>query len=492
MMRAIVLAVLSPWFASQAMACEPGFALCTGLRNEIEVMSLDSPGGRSRAAFGDMLGVHSLFWETQGTLANEAGDLKPEVLSLLRKSGVRVIRQGGGANEIDWQQCAGPLASRKPQKVASWIPPAVCRFGIREYERALDGLGLVRSWHVANIVGVEFQVAPVAQVAQAAGKRAQYTREIAGKGREIHWELGNEVERGRYPWSTSEIIARMSSVGEAIRKADPEARLIAPVLEYRPANIANEYEYNGAIIRAMKPLVQDFALHTYYENPPEGPSLHNRLTYISRLTEQIRRQVPQGMLWVTEHARWPKGSPRDGNRWRANWYQTTDAEGVLTTADFLVGMSQIDGIAGAMWHGLRAGPWNFLDVDADSRISLGQMAKLFEFLSARLGEKLPVPVATTVGVMSRAGGQGELRTSAFVSPGRKDQLAVVIVNRGSDAVKFELRIKGGQSGWSKQGGASFSPATGQVSTQQKSATSDADRELVAPARSVTIFQFQFK
>ena len=493
MIRAMVLTGLAS-IACHAMACEPGFELCTGLRNEIDVTSLDSPGVRTRAPFGDMLGVHSLFWETQSVLANDSGELKTEALSLLKKSGVRLIRQGGGANEIDWQQCAGAVASRKPQKVASWMPPVPCRFGIKEYEKAVDALGLTRSWHVANLVGVEFQVAPVERMAQVAGQRATHTREMAGKGREIHWELGNEVERGRYPWSTAEIIARMTSVGEAIRKADPAVKLVAPVLEYRPANIANEYEYNGAVIRAMKPLVQDFALHTYYENPPEGPSLHNRLTYIRRLTDQIRKQVPQGMLWVTEHARWPKGSPSDGNRWRNNWYQTTDVDGVLATADFLVGMSQIDGVAGAMWHGLRAGPWNFLDVDADARISAGQMAKLFEFLSAQLGDRLPVPAATTVGVMSRAGGQGELRASAFVSPGRKDQLAVVVVNRGRDAMRFDLRIKGVAPSVTRQGVASFSPAVGQASIQQKS-TSGGDaglHELVASARSVTVFQLQLK
>lgn len=450
-------------------------------------------GQRPAKTFGRFLGVHSLFWETQGKLTDSTGVLRADAIDVLKSSGVRIIRNGGGANEIDWRLCRGPQSSRAPQKVASWIPPVRCQFGIMEYETSIARIGTPVSWHIANIVGLEFNIMPANDLADSAGERARFTRAAGGDARQIYWELGNEVERGRYPWTPDEIFERMHRIGSAISRADPNAILVVPLLEYRPPNIDNEYRYNEQLMRRMRDLTHHYALHVYYENPPEGPSLRNRLKYIRDLVQQLRRNHPEGQLWVTEHARWPKGSPRDGAAWRRNWHQTTDEDGVLSTAGFLAGISQIDGVAGAMWHGLQAGPWNFVDVSLEGDVRPGTMAKLFGFLNRQVGELSPVSVHATPTLASAVLMNHDYHIAAFSDPRDPEAgLRIMVVNRGEADASFAVEADRGAKPLSVARAHHYSPARGidHIKTPRENegtGSGTAPILLTAPARHVSVF-----
>lgn len=491
----IILLLVATWIFSLPAHSFENFSTNTKASSTapITVSISQRPVGRSGHKFSNFLGVHSLFWETQKGLTDATGILNSDSIAILKHAGVRIIRNGGGVNELDWRQCSGPLEGRRPQKVATWIPPERCEFGTLEYEASLDRLGANTSWYIANIVGIEFKILPVSELAQSAADRAIFTRGAAGGRRHIYWELGNEVERGRYPWTESDISERMQAIGAAIVKADSSAKLVVPLLEYRPSNIENEYRYNSHIIRSMRNIASDYALHVYYENPPEGPSLRNRLNYISALVKQIRRLDPEGQLWITEHARWPKGSSKDGAAWRKNWSQTTDDEGVLSTAAFLVGLSQIDGVSGAMWHGLRAGPWNLVNLSNSGAVRPSPMATLFKLLHQQVGQLTPVAINTIPMLKNAMLMSGGIYVTAFADPRKRDtDLRVLVVNRSNEYASFALDIDKGLRPVSLVQSIHYAPArdidvpAASVSSEI-TATDKASVILTAPGRSVSVF-----
>lgn len=413
--------------------------VCSSSENKITVEQTRI--GRDPSRVKNLFGLHSLWWGVQATLANDDGVVTPEVADTLKVSGVSAIRNGGGANESNWRECIGPQASRKAQKVVDWAGPMVCRFGVAEYERLNDALGVRVSWHIANMVGYEMQVnSPEAQSVSA----AHHARTVANLAprRTRYWEMGNELERGRLKWPAAEIAARTEKVARAIGTADPEAKLVLPLTEYRPAWMRDDKEHNRELIRRFKPYSNSFALHLYYDNPPDGPSVANRLQLITSTIRLIQGEgVTEPAIWITEHARWPKGNSSMSN-WKTNWYQTEDFDAVLSTADFLAGLSQIEPVVGAMWHGLRTGPWNFLR-EHNGRVEMGPIAELYRFL--RPSQDL---TALETRLTSRPTqdhlGRYAIRASAFTqdhAPGVPRSTIVWIVNRSAQEQPVWLELK---------------------------------------------------
>lgn len=413
--------------------------VCIGTESSIEVGL--SPVGPSDRELGRLFGLHSLWWGTQDDLADASGEVGTTAIAALRASGVNLIRYGGGANELNWRQCVGPIGSRAAQKVVDWAGPMRCRFGIAEYERLNQAIGANTSWYIANLVGYERQLDSADVMSKAAGEMAQVVAAAAGR-RARYWELGNELERGRLKWSASNIVERSKVVSEAILQADPKAHVVVPLLEYKPAWIRNDSEHNLELIRRLKAISSDYALHIYYDNPPEGPSVANRLAVVSRTAQLVKQEgVAKPSIWITEHARWPAGSPAKPD-WNKTWYQTGNFDSLLSTADFIAGLTQIDMVAGAMWHGLRAGPWNFLVKDSGD-IEPGLIARLFQFLTPPSGVSVLETHTTSAATSDYFGGYA-IRGSAFIKNvpvGGPPTVYVWLVNRSGQTASVMVNIR---------------------------------------------------
>lgn len=314
----------------------------------------------SRFDARELLGTHSLWWGYQSDLwIPGSTNSYPTVNTFFKKSG-GLIRYGGGANEIPWQACSAPIADRTPVKAVSWAEPMKCLFGVPEYLSTVRANGGGGAWLIANIAGVDFQIYGLNEMLLSVGQAATSLR-ATGADLDRYWELGNELERGRYGWSPETIAARASAAAQEILQRDPLARLVLPLIEYNDPNQPPRTVFNQRLLTSMTQPVSRLALHLYYDGAPGGPSVPTQLNTITE-TAALYRQVhgQPSAIWITEHGRWPEGLPGALN-WQDSWYKTNDMDGVLGTADFLIALTQIEDVAGAMLHGLRAGPWNVFD-----------------------------------------------------------------------------------------------------------------------------------
>jgi hypothetical protein len=321
-----------------------------------------SNAGGSPGKVGHFLGVHSIFWDTQSDLASEDGRVKKEAISELRRSGVKLIRYGGGVNELDWRDCRGSLESRPKLKLASWMKPAPCLFGYAENESLLDALGSTSSWYVLNLtkvlnVGGNIGLSNNDQF-------MSYVNGITSKRRLVYFELGNELDRPPHPYTSSQLAKSYAEQATRVRLSDTRFVPVVPLVEFDSATVGRANTHNTAMIAATGKLQPHYALHAYYEGPPEGPSLKNRIAFINNLCGQIQSVAPSARLWLTEHGRWPKGNPSVPG-WQRTWPSTNDQDGAMATMAFLLGLQSTSCVEGAFYHGLRAGPWNLLQVDKD-------------------------------------------------------------------------------------------------------------------------------
>lgn len=424
---------------AQATCYTDTSAVCKAAETVLEIDTTQV--GKSDRQLNQLFGVHSLWWDTQNDLADANGVVKAAAITALRDAGVTLIRYGGGANELDWSGCYGAMKARFAQKVVDWAGPMRCRFGLAEYEQLNKAIDASASWYIANLVGFAGKQTSPGTMASAAGGMAEAVKANAGN-RARYWELGNELERAQLKWPVNTIVNRGKLVAQTIRTVDPQAHFVVPLLEYRPDWISDEDAHNLELIRRFKDIASDYALHVYYDNPPEGPSVSNRLQVISTVARQLKRErVADPAIWITEHARWPTGDSRKPN-WKKNWYQTGNFDAVLSTADFIIGLTQIDLVAGAMWHGLRAGPWNFL-VNDDGTIQPGLIARLYGFLKPA-GDLSVLQTRTTSVVTPVHLGGYAVRGTAFThrqTTGGSPTLLVWLVNRSPDAMPVQLKLK---------------------------------------------------
>lgn len=446
----------------------------------------------------DLLGTHSLWWgHAEGLFVRGTERTDPVVVGLLRSAG-GVVRFGGGANEISWRACTGPVERRPMVKAVPWSGPIKCRFGYDEYLQVTKDAGLPSTWMIANLAGIDHNPMPQAEMAAEAGLAAAYVAERAPASSR-YWELGNELERGKYQWTPEAIAQRAEASGRAILAKDPVARLVLPLIEYDHPAQPPRRKFNEQLLKATGVKLTGVALHLYYDGRPGGPAVSTQLDTV-RDTAALIASKANGprQVWITEHGRWPEG---DGNNpeWKRQWPQTNDAGGVVGTADFIIGLSQIDSVAGAMLHGLRAGPWNVFDLGAGGPklTGVGKLLQLFGESGAR--ERLRA-FTTSRSDSGYAGGY-DVRASAFKGKD-SDELVVWAVNRGAMHVPLTIEVPASAKPADVRGSASAllcekisGTCTGPdfVVTQLAEPKLDASRkqaQVQLPARSVAVFKFK--
>lgn len=491
-LRPLLFVVFLMTFNS-AQACWGDPTLSCALTRDITTIEISSVAAKnvlpSDRKLSDFLGVHALFWGVQHDLyASSPSKVSPEAISLLSSTGVGSIRYGGGVNEIDWRGCQGFVLERPKQKVAPWIDAVRCIFGIQEYEVLNDELNLGSTWHIANVVGFEGGVIDTAFLAKEAGDYALKVKELSS-GRKRFWELGNELDRSWPSWSAEKIVERSLPVANEIKRVDPGARLVLPLIEFKSALVKDDDGHNKFLIRHFKGLVSDYALHLYYENDPWGPSVANRLAYTRKVIGfMYQAGVKSPSVWITEHARPPAGTPADAF-WKKNWYQTNNHDAVVATADFLIGATQIPEVQGAFWHGLRAGPWNYLEID-NGKLRPSRIAKLFELLKpSESMQALPTQTLNKTSVYAPT--RYIVRASAFRDKDRNLWLWVVNRDEGAQRIQFKGNAIPQSDLKVEQTFLTSGEVNGLVSTQHyEFKNSDAMKAVILPGRSIAVLKIQ--
>ena len=394
----------------------------------------------SNYSVDNMFGVHSLFWTTQQDLMDDNGVISDAAIANIKSAGVNVIRNGGGVNEINWKYCIGPNSNRKQQRVVHWTESLRCLFGVDEYNQLNKTLGLSTYWFIANVVGYEFNIADTSELAKNAADYADYVRRGAGSNN-IYWELGNELTEGEHRWPAEMVIARATSIGRSILKADPLAKLVTPLISFSPEWVPSDYLYNGAIVSelAASGLKTDYSVHTYYDNPPEGPSVKNRLDKIKQISGIIEyvNSDPDVGVWVTEHSRWPLQQANVA--WYKNWNQASNFDAALSTANFMIGLTQTPRVKGAMWNALRGFDWSFIG-DSKNNYKLTTIGALFSLLSKDISGYRARTVDT-----SRLASSKDIYGSQDVNVTAFDNGSCVIVwavNKGLSESKVSLSVAG--------------------------------------------------
>lgn len=310
------------------------------------------------------------FLDANGDIADRvSNDLKP-------LEGIRYRYPGGLVANRFWWAAAVNAEEGEPraaQKKVAHESASPVRFGVNEYLDFVDVVG-GKPWYVLNLVGWDkkemIRELPAKDMAASNAKLAALLLNRAVDDSPRYYQLGNELDRAEYQWPVEKYIERSQLTMSAILEVDPDARFVAFLRDF-------DWTYKGrerlrgkskftdlipAVLQGL-PAVNDFSLHFYYDDP----DTKQKIKTIDRRMQQFQLAIKAARdsrggvtpnIWITEHARGvdlPRGRAMD----RAD--RTGNLYGTISTADFLIAISQVPEIKGAFLHGLNAGPWQVFD-----------------------------------------------------------------------------------------------------------------------------------
>lgn len=481
------------WAATTTTVTTPSYKVTAGTSYAVVIDDTQISPHPAKNLFG----THSLWWGTQADLVKPDGTNYKIFTDFLAATG-GIMRYGGGADEISYQACAGPVASRVAVKAVDWAGLMKCTYGIPEYINTVKATGGDTTWTLANIAGINYTLFTPDQLDAEVKGAASYVKSLAPTMTR-YWELGNELERGYYKWSPTFLAARASAGAKAIRAVDPDAKVVLPLIEFDAPWQPIKPVFNETLLRAMTAPVNGIAYHLYYDGPPSGPTIPTQLSTVTDGAALYKRVTGNtATIWITEHARWPQGEALPN--WKDYWYRTNDMEGLLGTTDFLLAAAQVPEVAGLMLHGVRAGPWNVFDkaVSLDKGPTYTGIGLLYNTLAATKPALRMQTRTTSMNVSAYKGGY-DLRAGAFKSADQKT-LSIWMVNRNPAAITVVTTLPPSMSKATftnatvidctvtdgKCGGADFRSTKLASSSVARAGTTAA---LKVPARAVAVYTF---
>ena len=368
----------------------------------------------------------------------------PGVTDIFRKFPGAVYRFPGGtnANHLDWRDATGSAGTRPPRKQVAWLGPVRADFGVDEYLQFVKAAG-GQAWYVANLHGsLDMATAP-AQLASSAGQLAAHLHQRARDGFPpvLRWELGNELDRAQYKWPPEKLAHVALQVADAIAHNTPNAKFVHLQQEY-PAQADKGFSaarYNKELRTPLAKLAPEFALHFYYDGPPDAPPVDYFLKQLCQVVDSAKAEGSPGNIWVTEHGRVPNGfwakTPKE------LWPATANLEAAISQADMLIALAQVPQVQGAFAHALVAAesPWPLLH-----RRSNGTMEPSTTLLGMTVLRQsmLPgvLPAAQTSDGSGTLGARYAVR-SAVLADSPRNNFTVWSVNRSSKAQTLEFELK---------------------------------------------------
>lgn len=368
---------------------------------------------------------------------SETGNVHPDIAMWLKRMSGAIYRYPGGtvANHFQWRDAVGK--SRQPQKAVDWTGPIRMDFGIAEYFRFLQAVE-GKAWLVANIYGefgrerpIEHLAGEAAAFADAVGEQSASTKIPV-----VRWELGNELDRGANRWTAAKYAASASTIAVAIRKTAPDTRFVAIWPDYDAFPGVSASEYARQVAGQLAPGITEFAQHLYFDGPPGGPPITNRLLHICSLIGVAEAQGKSAAVWVTEFARWPPGKA-DDPKWAAGFPLTANLSAAISTADFLIGTTQIKEVRGGMIHSLSSskGPWPMFHRHGAHFGPSAVFLSLMLLRQGLVGDVLPTAVASPYDSRSN----NPLVRAVVVASADKQTLWITLVNRSSSNTSTRIR-----------------------------------------------------
>lgn len=317
-------------------------------------------------------------------------EIPERVITGLRPFEGSMYRYPGGlvANRFWWEASVDSPAgegaesgkpARPPQKKVGHESASPVEFGVDEY---LDFVAAVggKPWYVLNLVGWDdvemIRELPAEEIAASNARLAAVRVAHAVDDAPRYYQLGNELDRAEYQWPTEKYIERARLTMDAVKAVDPDARFVAFLRDFdwvykkdsRKGTKSLFADFIPDVLRGL-PEINDISLHFYYDDPGNT----RKIKSIERRLAQFRRAIEAATaarggrppnVWITEHAR-GVDLPRGRSMERA--HLTGNLAGAISTADFLIAMTQMPEVQGAFLHGLNAGPWQVFDATVRDR-----------------------------------------------------------------------------------------------------------------------------
>jgi alpha-L-arabinofuranosidase len=375
------------------------------------------------------------------------GTVHPDVAMWLRKLSGATYRYPGGtvANFFQWRDAIA--WNRRPQKAVDWTGPIGMQFGPEEYFRFLGDVG-GQGWIVSNLYGEFDKELPIQQQAAEASAFSTVVDTVSKKsGVPVsRWELGNELDRGVNRWAPEKYAANANALSAAIRAVQAKAQFVAVWPDFDAFPGVPALEYARRLLGSLNPEIREFAQHMYFDGPPGGPPVPNRLQHMCRLIEAAKARGISPAVWVSEFGRWPPGKPSDPN-WKLGFPLTANLASAISTADFLLGTSQIREIQGTMIHALSSskGPWPMFHRHGEHFDPSAVLLSLVLLRNGLLGDVLPTEVASPYDAKTR---NPIVRAAAVLSTDKRT-VSITLVNRSE--TRTQARIAGVPvSGFSKK------------------------------------------
>jgi hypothetical protein len=349
-----------------------------------------------------------------------------------------VYRFPGGsiANYLDLAASIGPPSSRPTQKSAHWAAPDAMRFGLAEY---YDFLAAVqgRPWIVLNPYGRIDGALPISEIVASWRTVVDFT---SARTRPLRFEIGNEPYFPHYKLTVDDYVRRSQAVIDVVGAKVGNNRLVVAGADI-DTSVARKVDFNRRLAVTVGQHISEFAQHNYYDGPPGGPSVPNRLAALcSTLVQASRDGVRDPTIWVTEHARWPGGETSDKD-WKALWPKTNDMEAGLGVADYLIAISQMTQVRGAFLHTLAGtkSPWSLFLRGPKGELVPTALYRVIELLPALSngGDVLGIELKSTN--KARYPGGYDMRASVL-RDATSGSLTIVAINRSPQVLATSLTI----------------------------------------------------
>lgn len=369
--------------------------------------------------------------------------VEPSVVEYLRRFPGAVYRYPGGtvANNFDWKAATGALSSRPAQKIVDWQAAKTVQFGPAEY---LDFVKEVSgtAWYVVNLHGAISRADQLENLTSSLSQLAIYMGNQRSKGMPsiFRWELGNELDRGRYRWHAAKYVNVSREIAGVLRSSYKDAEIVGMTQdwEHTGASIAG-INYNTEVGRELKREVREFAGHAYYDGAPWGPAVPRVLRQLCKNLDSVRQGAPNSVMWVTEHGRTPVGTPNDSG-WKSNWPQTGDLGAAISVADMMISLAHTQNIQGAFVHSLHgtSGPWPMFHKQPDGTLRPSTVYWAMVLLrEGLLDDVLKTNVRTSNDAVN---GVGYDTNTVVLSNLDRSRFSVWMVNRGQEmsVAKFHI------------------------------------------------------
>lgn len=358
---AIIFVVIS-FFSTNAYSRNTGcdFKILVSDRTEIRVYPQDTSIRKLSPQF---FGFNLELLEFQDSLWNkQKGSVENEAIALLSRFPGATYRYPGGtvSNHFIWEQAVGPLAERAAQKTVSYQPEKVISFGPIEFLKFIQQVNGT-AWYVLNMNGSISAEYSSKILAQSAAKLAQNLKsaEHSGLPQIYRWELGNELDRGKYRWPPEKYVTTATEVANAVRATNTGAEFVVMGQDWEHTGAGRlGTTYNAYTATALEDTADEYSFHLYYDGAPWGPPLPRVIKQLCKNTAATQLPIRPSNAWVTEFGKAPVGTPLD-SYWKSNWPQTGGLSAAISAADLLITLARIDRVDGAFVHSLHAtsGPW---------------------------------------------------------------------------------------------------------------------------------------